>query len=175
MAKTPFSKLGLKINTQVVQVNYNDQVVEVKQYLPMQQKMDMISTIVNNTLDDNPYYNPARLEVWMTLELIFGYSNISFTDKQKEDILKLYDVFAGEGGLGALILAAIPQGERDYIEQAVKTVVDGVYRYKNSAVGIMEAIATDYSNLNLDATDLQSKIGDPNNLALLKQIMDKLG
>ena len=33
----------------------------------------------------------------------------------------------------------------------------------------------DYSNLNLDATEIQKKLADPNNMELLKSIMTKLG
>jgi hypothetical protein len=39
----------------------------------------------------------------------------------------------------------------------------------------MEAITSDYSNLQLDAQDLQRKIGDPENLNMLKEIMTYLG
>ena len=54
-------------------------------------------------------------------------------------------------------------------------IIEGIYRYNNSALGIMESIANDYSSLDLDATEIQKKIGDPNNLKLLKQVLSKLG
>ena len=33
MAKLAFSKLGLKNNNQVVYINYNEQIIEIKQYI----------------------------------------------------------------------------------------------------------------------------------------------
>jgi hypothetical protein len=34
-------------------------------------------------------------------------------------------------------------------------VLKSFYKYKNSALGILEAISSDYSDLSLDATDIQ--------------------
>jgi hypothetical protein len=42
-------------------------------------------------------------------------------------------------------------------------------------MGIMENIANDYSDLDFDATEIQKKIGDPNNMELLKAVLSKLG
>ena len=53
--------------------------------------------------------------------------------------------------------------------------VEAVYTYNNSVMGILDTISQDYSNLNLEASDIQQKLADPNNLALLKDIVGKLG
>ena len=50
-----------------------------------------------------------------------------------------------------------------------------LYQYHNSALGIMQAISTDYSNLNLEASEIQEKLADQNNLTLLKDVITKLG
>jgi hypothetical protein len=42
-------------------------------------------------------------------------------------------------------------------------------------LGILETIKTDYSDLNLDATEIQSKLADPENMELLKNILSRLG
>jgi hypothetical protein len=42
-------------------------------------------------------------------------------------------------------------------------------------LGILDAISTDYSNLSLDASEIQNTIADPDNLALLKDVLTKLG
>ena len=43
-------------------------------------------------MDNNNFANPVKLNVFLRLEIIFNYTNISFTDKQKEDLVKLYDI-----------------------------------------------------------------------------------
>ena len=173
MAKVSLTKLGLKPNAEIKVIEWNGQEIEVKQYLPMEAKIGLISEICSNTVDDNSYINWARFEVYLRIETILAYTNINVTEKQKEDILKLYDMFAAE--LGDKIYEAIPTAEIEFVDGCAQAVLEGVYKHKNSAVGIMEAITSDYSALDLDATEIQKKIGDPSNLELLKAVLGKLG
>jgi hypothetical protein len=173
MAKIALTKLGLKPNAEIKTIDWNGQNVEIKQYLPIEAKLDLISDIANKSLDENPYYNPARIKIFIRLEIILAYANINTTDKQREDIFKLYDMFAGE--LGDKIIEAIPVSEYNFIKSTTWDIIEGIYKYKSSAMGIMESIASDYSSLDFDATEIQKKIGDPNNMELLRQVLSKLG
>jgi hypothetical protein len=173
MAKVALTKLGLKPNTEIKTIEWNGQNIEIKQYLPIETKLDLISDIANKSLDDNPYYNPARIKIFIRLEIILAYANINTTDKQREDIFKLYDMFAGE--FGDKIIEAIPVSEYNFIKSTTWDIIEGIYKYKNSAMGIMESIASDYSQLDFDATEIQKKIGDPSNMELLKAVLSKLG
>ena len=63
MAKVSFTKLGLKKNEDVEIVEWNEQKIEVKQYLPIEDKLKLITAIIQNSIDDNGYYNPAKIYV----------------------------------------------------------------------------------------------------------------
>ena len=112
--------------------------------------------------------------MFTTLEIIEQYTNINFTDKQKEDPTKLFDLLESSG-LSELILGAIPEGEYLMVVNGVIDSTEAIYNYRNSILGILENVSADYSAIDLDATELQKKIGDPENLALLKQVLTKLG
>ena len=103
-----------------------------------------------------------------------AYTNISFTDKQKEDIMKLYDLIAGSG-LAVAVLNAIPADEYDFILEGTEETIQSIYSYNNSVMGILENISADYSNLELNATELQKKMNDQENLGLLRDVLVKLG
>ena len=47
--------------------------------------------------------------------------------------------------------------------------------YRNSIFGIIDTVSADYSNLNLDASNIQKTLADPSNMELLKQVLTKLG
>ncbi len=173
MAKVALNKLNLKPNIENKEILWNEQSIEIKQYLPIEDKLDLISTIINKSLDDNSYYNSARIEIFIKLETIMAYSNISFTEKQKENIFKLYDLFSGD--LGDEIINTIPESERNFIISITYQIIEGIYKYKNSIMGIMDVLASDYSDLDFNATEIQKKIGDPQNLELLKSVLTKLG
>ena len=134
----------------------------------------LISEIVNQSIDDNNFANPARVEIFTVIEIIKGYTNISFTEKQLEDSLKLYDLIISSG-LGKLIYDNMCSDEFDFIITTTDATIDEIYKYRNSLLGILETIQTDYSNLNLDATAIHEKLADPNNMSLLKDVLTKLG
>lgn len=176
MAKIGLTKLGLKKNTNLITLNWNDQIIEIKEYLPIEEKIGVIEKIVNSSLDDNNFANPARVTISTVLEIMYAYTNINFTDKQKEDRLGLYDLLVGSQ-LWAEVRNQMVQHSGDLfeIESTVKAVIDEVYKYKNSVLGILQAVSEDYENLNLDAEAIQKKLGDKENVEFLKTVVDKLG
>lgn len=174
MAKVSFTKLGLKVNQEINKIAINDQEIEVKQYLPINDKLDFISNVLNNAHDGTNYPNWIKIAMMSDLEMMYAYTNINFTDKQKEDVCKLYDLLKS-GGVFAAVAAAIPVTELEEIRHGVNTMAHAVYDQKNSVLGILETVTTDYSNLDLDASKIQEKLADPATLELLKGIMTKLG
>lgn len=174
MAKLAFTKLGLKTNTDIDTFDFNEQTIEVKQYLPVNDKLTLISEVINNSADENNFANPVKVEVYATIAIIEAYTNITFTDKQKEDITKLYDKLIGSE-LYQNILHKIPVEEINSLFDSLRKSIDAVYNYRNSVMGILENISTDYSNLDLDATNIQQKLADPENMTLLKSVLTKLG
>lgn len=174
MAKPTFAKMALKINTETKTVKIGEQEIEVKQYLPINDKLILISNVLNNAADDNNFSNPIKLDVFTSLEIIFTYTNLSFTDKQKEDLVKLYDILESNDIFNQII-AAIPTEEYNCIIDGVQKCSDAVYAYRNSVMGILEIVSQDYSNLDLDAQKIQKEIADPENMELLKNVLTKLG
>ena len=92
MAKVTFSSLGLKLNQEIKTITIKGKTIEVKQYLPIQNKLEMIANIINNSQDDNNFKNLAKVEMFTDLEIINQYTNLTFTDKQKEEPWKIYDI-----------------------------------------------------------------------------------
>jgi hypothetical protein len=176
MAKIAYSKLGLSkmVNKEPSIIEFNDQQIEVVQYLPIEKKLDLISDIINSSLDDNTYYNPCRIEIFMLTKIIEAYTNLTITDKQKEDIFKFYDQLVASG-FAEKVLDNIPAVDYNFIHRSVTKTIKNIYQQKNSALGILESISTDYSNLNLDASEIQKKLADPDNLDFLKAVLTKLG
>lgn len=174
MAKLAFTKLGLKINDEVKTIEFNEQTIEVKQYLPINEKLEVITEVLNNSVDDNNFANPVKVDVYTAIAVLEAYTNISFTEKQKENVTKLYDTVVSTGFYNKII-EAIPYDEINSLIVAISDTIDAFYSHQNSILGILEAVTNDYSNLNLNAADIQQKLADPENMALLRDILTKLG
>ena len=177
MAKTTYAKLGLaKILTKETKtIMYEDNPIEILQYLPFEEKFNLVSEIVNNSYDeDSDIYNCAKIKLYTELFIIFTYTDIGFTDKQKEDLFKIYDSFVVSGLLNE-ILAEIPEAELMTISQLVKDTIVALYAYKNSFAGNVAALTHSFDNLPNDVNELAAQIQNPENLELVRTIIDKLG
>lgn len=144
--------------------------IKVKQYLPMEDKMALIGNIVNNSVDDNNFYNPTRLHIYYVMGILNTYTDL---DLGTETILNVYDKIVSNG-LWKEINEAIPEEERNMIQDFTKRIIDNIYNYKNSAVGILESIGNNYQETKEEGKGLQEAISNPANLKLLKEIIDKL-
>lgn len=174
MAKVSFTKLGLTKNQDVRIVEWNEQSIEVKQYLPTVDKLTLISNVLNRAHDENNFSNPIKLKVFAALEIMYAYTNINFTDKQKEDAPKLYDLIVGSG-LFMEIVDHIPADEYGYVMDGIFESANAIYSYENSVLGILNSVKEDYSALNFDASEIQEKLSDPENMQLLRDVLTKLG
>ena len=174
MAKVSLTRLGLKVNQDIKNIDFNGQDIEVKQYLPVNEKLALISNVINLSHDDNNFANPVKVSIFTTLEIMYAYTNINFTDKQKEDPAKLYDMLISSG-LVKKIVSMIPEEEYHEVLCGVSDSIDAVYTYRNSVMGIMENISADYAGLSFDAEEIRKNLSDPDNMSFLKSVMTKLG
>ena len=174
MAKVAFSKLGLKKTEEVEVIEWNEQKIEVKQYLPIEDKLDMIANIINQSADYNGYYNPARIYIFTILEMIDYYTNISLTEKQKADVFKTFDLFVNSG-LSVAIFDKINPYEYNQIKSWVHELINSIYVYKNSVVGIMDTIKEDFNLMDLDTEKLVERLGNKENIEFINELLNKMG
>ena len=171
MAKISFNKLGLKKQSEMENFSYGDQIIEIKQYLPIEEKLELLTRVINKAIEQSPNFsNLLQVTVFFSLELVYAYTNIQFTEKQKEDFCKTFNLM-NENKLISEILKHIPDSEISFLQEGLDSTLSALYAYRNSARGILESLSTDYNNLNLDIESLQEKIKDPESLQLLKDIL----
>ena len=175
MAKVAFSKLKCKVNDSIKEVKLNDEItIEVKQYLPIQEKLALIGRVVELAHEqDANYSNPVKASVYKDLEIVFAYTNLTFTDKQKEEPAKLYDLLLSSGYLKT-ILDNVPCEEYCAIDNGVHDSIKAVYKYQNSILGILDTIKTDYNNMKLDIDTLNQMITDPETLEFVKGMLSNI-
>jgi hypothetical protein len=174
MAKIPFGKLKLTKNTEVSTFEYEGNEIEVKQYLPVEDKLTLVSNIINESIDENGYYNEGKIRIFRSIELLLAYTNIGVTDKQREDPMKLYDLVFSNS-LGFLVFELIPKEEIDFIDKTLYTTIHSIYEYKNSALGIMQNLVDDYKDVDFSIDKIQQDISNPENIGLLRDVVQKLG
>lgn len=175
MAKVAFSKLGVKTNNDVKTIEWDGQAIEVLQYLPIQQKLELIGNVVSYAHEENiNYSNPVKIKVFTALEILYQYTNISFTEKQKADIPKLYDtVFSS--GLLSKIIENIPSEEYNIIERGIQDSIEAIYKYQNSIIGILDILKGDVDEIeNINMDGIKSELTSILEMPMVKELLTQL-
>lgn len=107
--KVSYAKLNLKVNTEVNTFKFKDTEIEVLKYLPVEDKYDLIMIALQKAEEDG-FYNEVKLDMYFHLYLIYMYTNLSFTEKQKENEPKIFDALKSNGFLEQF-LATIDKDE----------------------------------------------------------------
>lgn len=135
MAKISFANLKLKVNDTVQTVKCGDAEIEVLQYLPVADKTDLISITIQQAME-NGVIHPVRLEQYFYLNLMYLYTNFNFTDKQKEDPDKLYDMLESNGIIDA-VTGTMDQKEMSDLYEYLKEYIEN---YKESRANLASAV-----------------------------------
>lgn len=175
MAKIAYNKLKLKLEDPVVTLSINPEVeIEVHQYLPIQEKLGLVGRVIEFAhQQDYNFFNPMKYDMIFWIEVVDAYTNITFTEKQKEDMPKLYDQLKYSGVLDSII-DKIPIAEISMLKEGADATLRALYEHQNSIAGMLETVSQDYSALDMDASEIQKKLADPNTLELVKGLLTKV-
>ena len=144
MAKTTFASLKLKVNDKVNEFDFEGHKIEVKQYLPIADKIDLVQIALQRAEEDG-IYNEALLDMYFNLNIIYLYTNISFTDKQKEDEFKLYDLLQCNG-LITQIIANMQVDEYKSLLDYMERIRKDRLKYKQTAAAVLQSFIQDLPN-----------------------------
>lgn len=135
MAKITYSSLKLKMKEDIKEIEYNGNKIEVKQYLPIKDKIDLIDITLQKSKEDN-LYDPIKINMYFHLHLIYLYTNITFTEKQREDEEKLYDILDSNGLINEIIMA-IPENEYEDLLNKINEKMENEIAYNTTVVGFL--------------------------------------
>jgi hypothetical protein len=82
MAKIAFSKLNKIKSLPAITKNYGEIDIEIEQYLPLSEKVDLMTRVIEQSGNgEEGFFNIVKLDAYYIIEMIRGYTNISFTEK----------------------------------------------------------------------------------------------
>ena len=78
-------------------------------------------------------------------------------------------------GIIKTIIENIPEDEYMEIVWGIKDSVEAIYKYQNSALGILDGIKNNYNETSFDVEKLQEALKEISDSSLVKEIMPLLG
>lgn len=139
--KISYTNLKLKVNEDVSTFDFEGQTVEVKKYLPIEDKYDLIMITLQKAEEDG-IYNPLKVDIFFHLHLVYMYTNLSFTDKQKENELRIYDNLKSNGFIDKLV-EVINNDEYNFLFNYMEETIEDIMKYKNTAGAVLQSVIND--------------------------------
>ena len=134
-----YSDLNLHINQDIIIAGKDDTEIEVLSYLPIEDKIDLIDIVLQNSLE-NGLYNELKIDMYFNLYLIYMYTNLEFTDEERADEYKLYNELESNGIITSVIGAI---EEYDTLFHYLNVAKENRMKYNNSFAGIFSMFVQD--------------------------------
>ena len=139
--KVSYANLKLKTKDEIKTFNFNNTEIEVKQYLPIEDKYDLVMITLQKA-EENGIYNALKLDMYFHLHLVYMYTNLSFTEKQKENEMKIYDTLESNGFIDKMI-EIIPEEEYNALFTFMDEIMLNTLNYTNTAGAVIQSIIND--------------------------------
>lgn len=147
-------------NLQPKVLEINGQQIEVKQYLPLGDKISMLEDTISKIDVAKEYINPIQRDVLINLAIIEYYTNISITKAQKEKLYATYDSIV-LNDIFNTIVEAIPSEEIAEVIGWYDETLSELNKYNSSARGIVDSLSNSYDSTKLNLDELLQNIKDP--------------
>jgi len=155
-----YKDLNLSIKDKTNQVVVNDDVtIEIKQYLPIEDKIDLVQIALQKALEGN-IYNEMKLDMYFNLYLVYMYSNIEFSEEDRVDEFKLYDELESNDII-AHVIAGMEESEYNYLFKMISILKLTDQKYRNSAAAMVQSVIQDLPGNAAAAVEIMDKF-DPN-------------
>ena len=97
-----YSDMNLKIDNATIEISvFPDFNIKVLQYLPIEDKNDIIQIALQNS-EENGVYNLLKMRMFFNLYIVYLYTDLEFTDEEKLDPSKIYNELISNGIMDAI-------------------------------------------------------------------------
>lgn len=136
-----YSDLKLKTNTDIKKVEINGQKIDVLQYLPIEDKIDLIQIALQRA-EQNGVYNEMKLDMYFNLYLIELYTNLEFTEEEKANEFLLYNELQSNDVISKII-SVIDENEYDSLLDYLDTMKAEKDLYRRSVSAVLTSFIQD--------------------------------
>lgn len=127
----------LKIQEFINPCQIGDITIGVLQYLPVADKNDLIALVLQNSLE-NGVYNRVKMNMYFRLYIVYLYTDIEFTDDEKDDPAHTFDVLESNGVIDA-VLQAMDKDELRTMNEWLFDTMETKTKYNNTIASVIHS------------------------------------
>lgn len=137
-----YKDLNLHTDNDMFFIEVQEKKINIKKYLPINDKKDLVEITLQKAEQADGTYNEILIDMYFNLHLVYLYTDIVFTDEDREDEMKLYDELESSGLLER-ILDKIPDEEYNTLMDYLKAMRKEISSYKHSAAAMVQKLIVD--------------------------------
>jgi len=141
MAEIKYSDLKLEKTIGIKIFKWNGKDVEIKSYLPIEDEYDIVMITLQKAFEEG-IYNPIKLDMYFHLNLIYMFTNLVFTDKEREDESKLYDEMKSSGFMNKFLENIDPIKYKE-MQEIIDEIADARVQYNSTAASVLRNFIDD--------------------------------
>ena len=136
MSRINFSDIKMaEIDLTPTVIKYGDQEIEVKKFISIDDKYNLISITLQEA-EEGGIYNEVKILMYYSLNLVYKYANIQFEAEDRIDPSATFDKL-NQSGLLSAIIKAIPKEEQEMLYDALVTQMERNMKYGNSISAVI--------------------------------------
>ena len=136
-----YKNLGLKQKKVLKEFTWEGKKISVLKYLPIESKYDIVMITLQEAFENN-IYNPIKLDMCFHVNLVLMYTDLVFTEEEKQDLAKLYDEMKSTGFLDEF-LKYINEDEYKEMQEDIEDISQLLIGYNSSTAGILAKFIDD--------------------------------
>ena len=152
-----YKDLNLHTDNDMYYIEVQGKKINIKKYLPINDKKDLVEITLQKAEQADGTYNEILIDMYFNLHLVYLYTDITFTDEDREDEMKLYDELESSGMLER-ILNKIPDEEYNVLMDYLKAMREEISSYKHSAAAMVQKLVVDLPKNMREAADILKDI-----------------
>ena len=120
---------------------WNNNEIEVLDSISSENKYDIVMITLQKSEEDG-YYNPIKLDIYYHLNLVYMFTNIVFSEEDREDEFKLYDEMINSGFMEEF-LKHIDIKEYTEMQEHIEKIASLKTNYNSTAASVIKKFVDD--------------------------------
>lgn len=171
-SKVSFSTLKLKVDDGVNTFNFAEKEIEVRKYLPIEEKRDLVDVAIQKSVKmESGRIDEVELEKNFNLNIVYLYTNLNFTEKQREDEGKIYDQLRCSGLLDEVV-AHMDQDEYREVLDYLTLTKESYTKYSESLMAGVATVLEQLPQRMREAVEIMNSGLKPESFENVKAMVD---
>lgn len=173
MAKVSLTKLNIVKTINPIEIEINGEKIQVIQYLPLEQKAALLSSVVNDVLEPTGANSPVREMLYSMIYIIKYYTNINITETMINNASKTYDILV-QNNIIDNVIKAIPEDEYRTIMSLIHRTIKDICNYRLSMVGVLDFVRGEQAGEIKDVNEIVNQLQALEGNSMFQEVMNKL-